>query len=129
VRSIIATILVTIIAWAAIASIGFTDKIFTSLVRTESRMKNRDAKEGEIRWTDSKLVKTSHVLNAITPRTEELNYLNEQITYSAFMSGGVHMMDSVTFGDRSWAESLMVSFAWISIFLAISCVWFSLKDY
>jgi len=127
-RSIIATIIVTIIVWAAFAAVGMTDKWFVSMARMEARRDNAEA-HGENRWSDGNMAWSARIAHAVTPRTEELNQINEQITYSAFMTGGVSQIDGITFGDRPWWESILVACAWIVVFLSISCVWFSLKDY
>jgi len=128
-RSTIAAIIVTIAAWAICFSIGLTNNFFDKRARAEARMLHaRKDLPDDQRWGDGRLAKASRMLNAITPRTEELNVLNERIAYYSLMTS-VFDMPRFETGDRPWWESLLVSGAWTALFLGLACFWFSYKDY
>lgn len=129
-RSTIASIIVAIAAWAACFSIGLTHKIFDTRGRSEARMEKRQQMiiPAEQRWGDSRLAQATGLLHAITPRTEELNVLNDNIVYFAFMTS-VFDMGKFESGERPFWESVLVSGIWIAVFLTASCVWFTFKDY
>jgi len=129
-RSTIASIIVTIAAWAICFSIGLTHSFFDKRARAEARMQHAAHKDlpDDKRWGDGRLAKASRMLNAITPRTEELNVLNERIAYYSLMTSVLDMPRFET-GDRPWWESLLVSGAWTAFFLGLACFWFSYKDY
>jgi ABC-type transport system involved in multi-copper enzyme maturation permease subunit len=125
-RSIIATIIVTILVWIAFAGVGITDNFMSAMNKKEARIAKREGREEPPK---SDMAKAAALLHSLTPRTEDLNQLNDQITFSAFMTGGVEFSEKMRFSERAWWESILVAFIWIAIFLALSCTWFWLKDY
>ncbi len=124
-RSTVTSILVTIGAWALFAIIGMVHDGFEGWSRMEEAMKVAENK----RWGDGYTAKTVHVIHAITPRTEDLNVLNDLIVFTDFMSGSIADMGKYDNGKRNWWESLAVSGMWIAIFLGLGCLWITFKDY
>ena len=129
-KSTIASIIVTIAAWAICFSIGLTHKLFDARARSEARQARveQGLLPDDKRWGDGKLATTAKVMHAVTPRTEELNLLNDRIAYYALMTN-VFDMPKFETGDRPWWESLLVSAAWTGLFLGMACIWFTYKDY
>jgi ABC-type transport system involved in multi-copper enzyme maturation permease subunit len=130
-RNTIATIIVTILAWFLFFAVGLANKNFDLIARAEARQQKREQNDGpaEGRWGNSYTAQAVRVLHTITPRTEELNQLNERITYYAFMTGSFTQMWKFDTGEASAWESLLVSFSWIGVFLGLGCVFFSFKNF
>ena len=67
--------------------------------------------------------------HAVSPRTEDLNQLNDLIVYTDFMSGSLADMNKFDNSKVIWWESLLVSAIWIGIFVGLGTLWFYFKDY
>jgi ABC-type transport system involved in multi-copper enzyme maturation permease subunit len=127
-RSTIASIILTLLAWSLFFAIGWGHNRVGTLSRQE-RQQVRMGKEVAGGWRDSKVAIVINALHAVTPRTEELNRLNDQIVYCDLMSGRVADIMNLDTARRNWWLTLGVSAAWVSIFLGLACVIFTLKDY
>ena len=69
------------------------------------------------------------VVHNISPRTEDLNSINDLIIYSEFMTGSLGSIGNLDNDDRNWWLSLLVSGIWIGVFLGLATLWFYYKDY
>lgn len=129
-RSTVTAILVTIIAWAGFFGIGTTHTVFhvQSVIEQEAENRGRPIPDEE-RWGDNRAAKVINIIHAVTPRTKDLDQLNEMIVFTDFMTGRISDMPKFDTSRRNWWESLLVSVAWIVVFVGISCFWFSIKDY
>ncbi len=129
-RSTVTSIMVTIIAWIAFFGIGTTEKVFHNryLVEQDAEKKGRPIPEDE-RWGDNQIAKVIYVIHAVTPRTSDLNQLNDLIVFTDFMTGNLADMTKFDSSNRNWWDPVLVSGAWIAIFLGLSAFWFSFKDY
>jgi ABC-type transport system involved in multi-copper enzyme maturation permease subunit len=129
-RSTVSAIMVTIIAWFLFFAIGSAHKVFHDryLFEKSQAEKLRPIPE-EKRWGDNRAAQTLAAAHAITPRTSDLNYLNDLTIYCGFMTGSVADIHHFDSGKLNWWESLGVSGAWIAFFLGLSCLWFTYKDY
>jgi ABC-type transport system involved in multi-copper enzyme maturation permease subunit len=134
-RSVVTSILVTVAAWVVFAVIGLAYSGVDLLERIEKqddiikeRMKQplRPAAE---RWTGGWTFTIIKVVHAISPRTEDLNELNDLIVYTDFLTGNIGDMGKFDNSKRNWWEALFVSGAWIGIFLGLAALWFTFKDY
>jgi ABC-type transport system involved in multi-copper enzyme maturation permease subunit len=130
-RSTIAAILLTIGAWAVFFGIGYGHNKFESLRASEERFeKIGQPVPADQRWGDSKFATTFRLLNnTLTPRTEDLNEINDLIIYSDFLTGDVTTMSTFAHRSRSWWTTILVAAVWIIVFLTLSCLWFCYRDY
>jgi ABC-type transport system involved in multi-copper enzyme maturation permease subunit len=145
-RSTVTSIMVTLMAYAFLGAAGMAHLWFEAQVKAEEARENNhelmkiigkgekknahDEHDADAtRWADSYWVMGSRALNAISPRTEDLNQLNSLIIYTDFMSGNLMEMGKFDTSDRNWWASLLVSLAWIGVFLGLAALWFTLKDY
>ena len=131
-RSTIATIILTISAWFLCFVVGAADKHFELKQRVERQEQSAaNTLSAEQRSGASStylaIAKVIHVLHAVTPQTEELNRLNERVAYAAFLTGVWEMREFDT-GDPPCWESMLVSAAWIILFLGLACLRFSYRD-
>jgi ABC-type transport system involved in multi-copper enzyme maturation permease subunit len=135
-RSVVMSILLTVFVYAMLASIGFLHGLVDGVERLEKEMLNRkdlggkglfDEKE-KPGWLTGAMT-TVKVLYAISPRTDDLNDLNDLIVYSDFMTGSIRNFAKVDNSSHNWWLSLLVSATWIAIFLGLSSAWFYYKDY
>jgi ABC-type transport system involved in multi-copper enzyme maturation permease subunit len=129
-RSAIVSIVVTILAWAAFAVIGIFYQSMDLIGRIEKEMeKHGNVKPAEERWGDGSLAFTAHMLNAVTPHTEDLNKLNDMLVFTSFMTGDLSDVPKFDTSNTSWWTSLLISGAWIIIFLGLASLWFTYRDY
>jgi ABC-type transport system involved in multi-copper enzyme maturation permease subunit len=127
-RSTIVTIIATISAWFLCFVVGTIDKQFVLKERIEIRQARTAAKSQPSEQGWGKLAaKVVHAVHVVTPRTEELNQLNERIAYFSFMTSVWEMSDFDT-GDRPWWEDALVSIVWIILFLSLACLWFTYRE-
>lgn len=129
-RSTVTAIMVTIIAWIVFFGIGTAEKVFHNryIVEQDSDKRGNPIPQDQ-RWGDHVVGKVIYGVHMITPRTSDLNQLNEMIVFADFMTGSLADMDKFDTSKRNWWESLGVSTAWIIVFLGLACFWFSYKDY
>ena len=124
-RSSITCILLTIAAWFVFFLVGWG----------HGRLKLESAKEKvanvpqEQRMGDGAFAKVVKVIHNVMPRTEDLNRLNTMIVYCGYVTGDLGDLKSFNDADTVWWESLLVCGVWIALFLGVSCLWFSIKDY
>ncbi len=134
-RSVVASILLTIGAWVAFFGIGMVYRgidLLEKLEKVEADRKEVDGQQpklAEERWAGGWTFTTIKVIHAISPRTEDLNQLNDLIVYTDFMTGNLGNMNKFDNSNRSWWDSLLVSCIWIGIFLGLASAWFYWKDY
>jgi ABC-type transport system involved in multi-copper enzyme maturation permease subunit len=133
-RSVVASILVTILAWFVFFVIGQAYNFVDEYQRRQEQrekvnpMMNDPARGEESEWV--RWIMTGiRVVHAVSPRTEDLNRLNNLIVQTDFLSGNLGDMSKFDTSKRNWWDCLLVSTAWIFIFLGLSCVWFYFKDY
>lgn len=124
-RSTVAAIMMTIGAWFCFFAIGAANKVFTDRVAVEEQQHV----PAEARWGGNTAGTVIWAIHAVTPRTSDLNILNDMIVYTGFMTGSLADMEQFAAGKIVWWESLLVSGAWIALFLTFSCLWFTYKDY
>jgi ABC-type transport system involved in multi-copper enzyme maturation permease subunit len=135
-RSVVMSILVTVFVYTILASIGTLHGIADAFERLEQEvLKRKDFGKHELlpeaekpAWLASAITSIK-VLYAISPRTDDLNDLNDLIVYSDFMTGSIGNMEKVDNRDRNWWLSFAVSTIWIAIFLGLAMLWFYYKDY
>ena len=129
-RSTVTAIMATIIAWFVFYLVGSAHQVFHNqhLVEQEMEKNGRPIPE-DSRWGDGKAATVINVLHAISPRTADLNYLNDLIVCTDFMTGNLGDMKKFDTTEHNWWESLLVSTAWITIFLGLASAWFTYKDY
>ncbi|MSQ96381.1 MAG: hypothetical protein EXR98_17760 [Gemmataceae bacterium] len=129
-RSTVTAILLTIGFWFGAFGVGAAHREFDMVrIREEFSEKHNRPIDPKDRWGDGNLALTFRTLHAIAPRTEDLNLLNDLIVYTDFMTGNLADMNRFDTSKRNWWETLLVSGAWIAVFLGLSVVWFSFKDY
>ena len=129
-RSNIAAIIVTIGAWFVFFLIGMGhDKISTVTAAEAQKQKRGQAIPPGEGWSDSRTAVSTRTMHAITPRTEDLNHLNDLILYCDFLTGNIADMGKFDIGDSNWLESLLIAAVWIVVFLGASCFWFTVTDY
>ncbi|MBI2807379.1 MAG: ABC transporter permease subunit [Planctomycetes bacterium] len=129
-RSTVTSILLTLGAWVVVFAVGAAHTQFDTLrIVEESSDKGRNPIPDDQRWGDGYWARSLRAGNAILPRTEDLNMLNDMIVYTDFMTGNLTDMRKLSPTDRNWWEALLVSSLWIAFFLGLSCLWISFKDY
>lgn len=134
-RSVVASILLTVAAWFVFMVIGLLYTGVDLAERMEEQeLKMRDvrghaARPEDARWTGGWTFTIIKVIHAVSPRTEDLNELNDLIVYTDFMTGNLGDMGKFDNSKRNWWESLSVSGVWIGIFLGLAIAWFYYKDY
>ncbi len=124
-RNALVSIIVTVVAWAAFASIGIFHQGMEGFTKMEKMMSIPD----EERWGDGNLALSSRILHAISPHTEDLNKLNELLVFTSFMTGDLGDVSKFDTSGVSWWKSLLVSGIWIGIFIGLAAAWFTYKDY
>lgn len=129
-RSTVTAIMVTIIAWLLFFGIGTAEKVFHNryIVEQDADKRGRPIAEEE-RWGDNQFAKAVYAIHAVMPRTSDLNQLNDLIVFTDFMTGSLADMNKFDTSKRNWWDPVLVSGAWIGIFLGLSACWFSFKDY
>ena len=129
-RSTVTSIMLTIGVWFALYVIGGVYSFVTIIDRTEKEMeKAGHAKPAEDRWGDGYTAMAVRTLHFVTPRTSDLNSLNDMLVFTDFMTGNMRDMSKFDTSDVNWLESLIVSTVWIAIFLGLASLWFMFKDY
>lgn len=129
-RSTIASIMVTIVAWFAFWLIGSAYQgLHNQYLVEEEREKRGMPVPEEMRWGDGRLAKATFALHAITPRTGDLNYLDDLLIFTDFMTGDLRNMSRFDTTKHNWFESVGVSLGWILVFLGLAAAWFTYKDY
>ena len=81
------------------------------------------------RWGDGRIAQTITAIHTITPRTSDLSRLNSLIMYCSYMTGRLSGLNKFNDKNSVWWESLLVSGAWITLFVGASCLWFARSDY
>jgi ABC-type transport system involved in multi-copper enzyme maturation permease subunit len=129
-RSTIASIMVTIAAWFVFYLIGVFYSGISLVDRMEKEMeKQGHAKKEEDRWGSGYIAMSIRMLHFVTPRTSDLNSLNDMLVFTDFMTGNLRDMGKFDTSEVNWLESLIVSTLWIAGFLALAALWFTYKDY
>jgi ABC-type transport system involved in multi-copper enzyme maturation permease subunit len=134
-RSVVTSILLTVGAWIVFSVIGIgysAVDVFERMEKEEDKIKERmgeAAKPADERWTGHWFFTTIKVIHAVSPRTEDLNKLNDLIIYTDFMTGNITDMGQFDNSSRNWWECLLVSGIWIALFLGLAVLWFTFKDY
>ena len=134
-RSVVASILLTVGAWIVFWAVGVSYSIVDMVERIEKadtqrrELLKQEDRPADERWTGGWTFTIIKGIHAVSPRTEDMNQLNDLIIYTDFMSGNLFDMGKFDTSKRNWWECLFVSGAWIAFFLGLACVWFSLKDY
>ena len=134
-RSVVTCIMLTIGAYATFAGIGlghWVVELVELMEKEEDRMTEemgRPEKPAEKRWTGHWALTTVNVIYAISPRTEDLNDINDLVVYTDFMTGNLGDMSKFDNAKRNWWEGFLVSSIWIGIFLGLSMFRFYFKDY
>ncbi|MBI3822860.1 MAG: ABC transporter permease [Planctomycetes bacterium] len=134
-RSVVTSILLTVAAWIAFSSIGLTYTFVDMIERMEKeddkmrQMMGQAERPQEKRWAGHWVLTAVRVIHAISPRTEDLNQLNDLIVYTDFMTGNLGDMNTFDNSKSVWWESLLVSAIWIGIFVGLASLWFYFKDY
>ena len=133
-RSVVASILITVGAWFIFFIIGWAhlgveyhDRFQKEDDKIREAMKQppRPPEEPWVYWVLGGI----KVVHAISPRTEDLNQLNDLVVYTDFISGNLGDMGKYDTSKRNWWESLLVSGVWIGIYLGLAMLWFYYKDY
>jgi ABC-type transport system involved in multi-copper enzyme maturation permease subunit len=148
-RSTVTAIMLTLMAYALLGGSGIAHAILESNVKKEEAREAMQKDKGRLkvlmpqeqpgpeeanaaegsRWADSYLVAGSRAVQAVSPRTEDLNTLNTLIISADFMTGNIGDMGRFDSGERNWWVSFLVCILWISIFLGLASLWFTFKDY
>lgn len=128
-RSTISSIIVTLIAWVFFFTIGWGENKVNALTKRERIHERMGKGPAGNRWSESKLGTGVHLLHAVTPRTEELNRLNNHIVYCDLMSGNLADMAKLESARRNWFVTVGVCAGWMTIFLGLACLFFAYKDY
>jgi len=129
-RSTVTAILVTIVAWIVFFGIGLAQKEFNDqyLIQEDAQKRGRALPEDE-KWGDNAVARVVRVIHATTPRTSDLDQLNEMIVFCDFMTGNLADMEKFDTSKRNWWDSLLVSVAWIAVFLGLAALRFTFRDY
>ncbi len=129
-RSVVTSIILTMFAWVVFFIIGLVHsgfEVLDTMEKTKAAM-GQPKPESE-RWGDGWTAATVHAIHAITPRTADLNNLNDLIVFTDFMTGNLSDMGRFDNSNRNWTECLIVSTIWICIFLGFAMAWFYFTDY
>lgn len=131
-RSVVASILITIVAWFGFFVIGKTYTFVDDYQRKQedrAKVMMNDAPRAEepewLRW----VIGGIRAAHAVAPRTEDLNRLNSLIVQTDFLSGNLGDMSKFDTSKRNWWECVFVSAGWIAVFLGLASAWFYFKDY
>ena len=124
-RSTIVAILVTCVAWFLFFLAGLGYQIFDTIGRMEETAQVEMDKRNSV-GTLPQIVKVIHF---ILPRTSDLRYLGNVLTFSDFMTGSLARTRELDSSTLNWLETLTVSAAFIAVMLALACWRFSAKDY
>jgi ABC-type transport system involved in multi-copper enzyme maturation permease subunit len=129
-RSTIAAILLTFVVWFFYFLVGFGNSLAESRIVTEKIRAdhNRPVPESE-RWTGSYSAESVAILQACLPRTWDLDYLDDLLVFTGFLTGNIMDIAKFDYGQHNWWLSFMVSTGWIAFYLTLACLWFSFKDY
>ena len=122
-RSSITCILVTCACWLLFAIIGTIAQEMQP--ETSDQFGNRVV----VQEDPGTFVRVVTIAKTVSPRTADLNSLNTLILYCTYVTGSLSDMQSFGTDASPWWESLLVSSAWIAVFVGLSCLWFSTKDY
>jgi ABC-type transport system involved in multi-copper enzyme maturation permease subunit len=135
-RSVVMSILVTVIVYATLAVIGFAHsgaELFERMEKEAGKIKGRggveQAPEKDMPAWIAPAITTVKIVYAISPRTDDLNDINDLIVYTDFMTGNLGDMRKFDNSDRNWWVGFLVSTIWIGIFLGLASLWFTYKDY
>ncbi|MBI1831489.1 MAG: ABC transporter permease subunit, partial [Planctomycetes bacterium] len=129
-NSTVTSIMVTIGAWFVFFLIGQFYAGISFVDRLEKKMAEAGhAKPADERWGDGYLANTVRALHFVTPRTGDLNTLNDMLVYTDFMTGDLRDIPKLYSSDVNWLESLIVSALWICLCLGLASLWFTYKDY
>src|SRR4029079_5042566 len=80
-------------------------------------------------WSDNSFAKVVSAVHAALPRTTDISHLCDILIMSDFLTGSVADSYKLHSSDVRWGESLLVSTAYIVLFLGLACWRFSRKDY
>ncbi len=147
-RSTVVSIMVALLAYAALGTFDWAHTIFERMVKDEANVEIQKEQKRELakltgevqpnpkaehaavtKWADSYWVLTFRVLNEVLPRTGDLNALNRSIMEADLTSGDLTKVFEGEGEDRNWWLMALVSTAWIAFFLGLSIAWFTFNDY
>lgn len=141
-RSVIMSILVTVTAYGALALLGFVHNIadqFDKAIQQAPKMREMRAKEkvqggdpfpeDDIPGWVATSITIVKIIYAISPRTDDLNSINDLIVYTDFMTGNLGDIRKLDTSERNWWVGLLVAGIWIALFLGLASLWFYFKDY
>jgi ABC-type transport system involved in multi-copper enzyme maturation permease subunit len=125
-RSVVMCILLTVGAYALLASVGYLNGLVHTFERLEKEFaKHKDLDENVLFGGKEKpawltvAMNTIKVMYAVSPRTDDLNDLNDLIVYSDFLTGSVGNISKLDASEHNWWLSLLVATIWIAVLLGI----------
>jgi ABC-type transport system involved in multi-copper enzyme maturation permease subunit len=135
-RSVVMSILVTVIVYATLAVIGLAHsgaELFERMEKESGLIKERGGGEqmpdkDKPAWL-APAITSIKIIYAISPRTDDLNDINDLIVYTDFMTGNLGDMKKFDNSDRNWWLGFLVSAIWIVLVLGLATLWFYYKDY
>jgi ABC-type transport system involved in multi-copper enzyme maturation permease subunit len=145
-RNAIVCIVVTIVFWFVVWLIGYLYSTFT-LVNNIQNMHSppsATAKDGDEKASPSNnaeistndpekipegVVKVFEVLNAVTPRTKDLDKLTTRLIGEGLLSAAEQKQAASAMHDVRWGEVLAVAGVWIAFFLGLALLRFVTRSY
>jgi ABC-type transport system involved in multi-copper enzyme maturation permease subunit len=127
-RNTIVAILVTCLCWFAFVFVGIAHEYLTIFRNTELPVQ-ADGQPQKPELPDW-VYDTSDALNAVTPRTSDLDTLTKRLISRDLLTPA-RKRDSLFGASQglNWGEVLGVSGAYIALFLGLACWRFSTRDY
>jgi ABC-type transport system involved in multi-copper enzyme maturation permease subunit len=142
-RNALVSIVVTVLFWFVVWIIGTVHNTLTVLDSLEVRgqppraAQKKDAKKAEEPKDEDDgddgdgppkpprtLVDVFHVLNAVTPRTKDLDTLTSNLISRELLSEGEQRREGLKLRSIDWGEVLGVAGAYIAVFLGLSLLRF-----
>lgn len=125
-RSAIASILVCVVAWFVLWVVGIGYQ-FLEVVRPENQ-ENPQLQQINL---PKGLYTAGDIIHFLTPHYKDLDVLTTKVIRSDLMDPSDRNRKDVEKQLKSinWAESLIVTSAYIVVLVGLSCVWFATRDY
>jgi ABC-type transport system involved in multi-copper enzyme maturation permease subunit len=135
-RSVVMCILLTVVTYGILAAVGLLNDTVKKIEQVEKEFEKHKEFAGDglfggeekPGWLSVGMA-TVKVVYAVSPRTDDLNDLNDLIVYSDFLTGSIANIPKLDSAEHNWWLSLLVATAWIAVFLGLSIAWFYFKDY
>jgi hypothetical protein len=119
---------VTCFAWGLFFVIGILYHVFED-TRQRLELQRQENPAVEVADRENAFHTIIRVLYPVTPRAADLTLIMTNGLYRDFFTARMAERMPLIRSDIRWGESLAVSGGFIAVMLALSCWWFSTRDY